>query len=61
MPYKCLSYLSYSCHLLLGEIKHASVYFIKCQEVGSGVCLDRRVIVDASDGQRKAQVVTIKL
>lgn len=49
--------LSYSCHLLLGEVENALQYFTNCLEAGAGVCLDRRIIIDAADGQSKAQVL----
>lgn len=49
--------LSYSCHLLLGEVENAQQYFTNCLEAGAGVCLDRRIIIDAADGQSKAQVL----
>ncbi|CAJ1913063.1 unnamed protein product [Sphenostylis stenocarpa] len=46
-----------NCHLLLGEVENAQQCFNKCMESGSVVCLDRRVIVEASQGLLKAQDV----
>ncbi|GMN55421.1 hypothetical protein TIFTF001_024544 [Ficus carica] len=45
-----------NCHLLLGEVENAQQYFTNCLEAGAGVCLDRRIIIDAADGQSKAQL-----
>lgn len=47
-----------SCHLLLGEIENALQYFKKCLESRDGICLDRRMIIEAADGLQKAQVRT---
>ncbi|KAJ7976734.1 Heat shock protein DnaJ with tetratricopeptide repeat [Quillaja saponaria] len=46
-----------NCHLVLGEVENAQKYFNKCLASDSGVCLDRRVIVEAADGLQKAQKV----
>ncbi|XP_021833271.1 uncharacterized protein LOC110773081 [Prunus avium] len=46
-----------NCHLLLGEVEIAQQYFNKCSESGSGVCLDRRVVIDSADGLQKVQKV----
>ncbi|XP_062117861.1 uncharacterized protein LOC133831531 [Humulus lupulus] len=46
-----------NCHLVLGEIENALQFFNQCLEMGAGVCLDRRIILDAADGQQKAQKV----
>ncbi|EXB39091.1 DnaJ homolog subfamily C member 7 [Morus notabilis] len=46
-----------NCHLLLGDVENAQQCFKNCFETGAGVCLDRRIIIDAADGQRKAQKV----
>ncbi|PON38927.1 N-terminal acetyltransferase A, auxiliary subunit [Trema orientale] len=46
-----------NCHLVLGEVENALQFFNKCLEIGAGVCLDRRIILDAVDGQQKAQKV----
>ncbi|KAK9922123.1 hypothetical protein M0R45_030603 [Rubus argutus] len=44
-------------HLLLGEVENALRYFNKCVESGTGVCLDRRIVIDSADGIQKAQKV----
>ncbi|KAK6244223.1 hypothetical protein QUC31_010632 [Theobroma cacao] len=46
-----------NCHLLLGETDIAIRYFSKCLGSGAGVCLDRRITIDAADGLQKAQRV----
>lgn len=46
-----------NCHLLLGEIENALQYFSKCLDSGDGICLDRRIIIEAADGLQKAQKV----
>lgn len=46
----------FSCHLLLGEVEDAMQYFQKCLELQNDVVLDRRVIIEASDGLQRAQV-----
>lgn len=45
-----------SCYLSLGEIEDASKYFKKCLQSGSDICVDRKIIVEASEGLQKAQV-----
>lgn len=45
-----------SCYLSLGEIEDASRYFKKCLQSGSEICVDRKIIVEASEGLQKAQV-----
>jgi DnaJ family protein C protein 7 len=45
-----------SCHLQLGEVEDALHYFNKCLESRIGVCLDRRITIEAADGVQKAQV-----
>ncbi|KAJ4830984.1 hypothetical protein Tsubulata_009302 [Turnera subulata] len=45
------------CHLMLGEAENAQHYFTKCLENGGGVCLDRRIAIEAADGLQKAQKV----
>ncbi|OVA12942.1 Tetratricopeptide TPR-1 [Macleaya cordata] len=45
-----------NCHLALGEIEDALRYFKKCAQSGD-VCLDRKVVIEASDGLHKAQKV----
>ncbi|KAG7961958.1 hypothetical protein I3843_09G041200 [Carya illinoinensis] len=46
-----------NCHLVLGEVEDALRCFNKCLESGGGVCLDRKVIIEAADGVQKAQKV----
>ncbi|XP_059646253.1 uncharacterized protein LOC132291321 isoform X2 [Cornus florida] len=46
-----------NCHLALGEVEDALQYFRKCLESKSGVCLDRRIMIEAADGIQKAQKV----
>ncbi|GFS36949.1 heat shock protein DnaJ with tetratricopeptide repeat-containing protein [Actinidia rufa] len=45
------------CHLALGEVEDALHYFCKCLESGGGICLDRRIIIEAADGLQNAQKV----
>ncbi|PSS33546.1 DnaJ subfamily C member like [Actinidia chinensis var. chinensis] len=46
-----------NCHLALGEVEDALHYFCKCLESGGGICLDRRIIIEAADGLQNAQKV----
>ncbi|GFY84722.1 heat shock protein DnaJ with tetratricopeptide repeat-containing protein [Actinidia rufa] len=46
-----------NCHLSLGEVEDALQYFSTCLESGGGICLDRRIIIEAADGLQKAQVL----
>ncbi|XP_038881868.1 uncharacterized protein LOC120073225 [Benincasa hispida] len=46
-----------NCHLLLGGTENALQYFSKCLESRDGICLDRRMIIEAADGLQKAQKV----
>lgn len=46
-----------SCHLALGEIGEAMKHFKKCLQADMDVSSDRKYLVEASDGLRKAQVV----
>ncbi|XP_043691813.1 uncharacterized protein LOC122642418 isoform X2 [Telopea speciosissima] len=46
-----------NCHLALGEIEEAAKYFKVCLQSGTGVCLDRKLVIEASDGLQKAQQV----
>ncbi|KAI3968190.1 hypothetical protein MKX01_018493 [Papaver californicum] len=45
-----------NCHLALGEVEDALGFFRSCAQSG-GVCLDRKVVIEASDGLHKAQKV----
>ncbi|KAJ0243378.1 Heat shock protein DnaJ with tetratricopeptide repeat-containing protein [Hirschfeldia incana] len=47
-----------NCYLSLGEIEDASRYFKKCLQSGSDICVDRKIIVEASEGLQKAQRVS---
>ncbi|KAF8115956.1 hypothetical protein N665_0025s0391 [Sinapis alba] len=44
-----------NCYLSLGEIEDASRYFKKCLQSGSDICVDRKIVVEASEGLQKAQ------
>nr|GMD19264.1 tpr repeat-containing thioredoxin ttl1 [Ipomoea batatas] len=44
-----------NCCLALGEIQNASKYFMKCLQEGSDTCVDRKLLVEASEGLEKAQ------
>lgn len=46
-----------NCHLLLGEVEDAMQYFQKCLELQNDVVLDRRVIIEASEGVKRAQKI----
>ena len=50
-----------SFHLLLSEVENAQRYFNNCLESGTGVCLDRRIVIDSADGLQKAQVLHLLL
>ncbi|KAK1577810.1 hypothetical protein Q3G72_025060 [Acer saccharum] len=46
-----------NCHLVLGEVENAIQYYNKLLESGTGLCLDRRITIEAADGLQKAQKV----
>ncbi|XP_076947651.1 uncharacterized protein LOC143619654 [Bidens hawaiensis] len=46
------------CYLTIGEVENATVQYMKCLQSGSDVCVDRKLLVDASEGLEKAQKVT---
>ncbi|KAI9083235.1 hypothetical protein K1719_034767 [Acacia pycnantha] len=46
-----------NCYLALGEVEDALQYFKRCLQTGAGVCVDRKIAVEASDGLQKAQKV----
>ncbi|XP_052175139.1 uncharacterized protein LOC127789991 [Diospyros lotus] len=50
-----------NCHLALGEVEDALRYFSKCLQSENDVCLDRRVIIEAANGQQKAQNVANRM
>ncbi|XP_011075360.1 uncharacterized protein LOC105159854 [Sesamum indicum] len=46
-----------NCYLVLGEVEDAIECYTKCLSLGIGVCLDRRVTIEAADGVQKAKRV----
>ncbi|KAM7279675.1 hypothetical protein ACFE04_006809 [Oxalis oulophora] len=44
-----------NCYLALGEVEDATLYFKKCLQSGDDVCVDRKIVIEASDGLLKAQ------
>ncbi|KAK4276298.1 hypothetical protein QN277_019262 [Acacia crassicarpa] len=46
-----------NCYLALGEVEDSLQYFKRCLQTGAGVCVDRKIAVEASDGLQKAQKV----
>ncbi|KAI3984059.1 hypothetical protein MKX01_035186 [Papaver californicum] len=46
-----------NCHLALGEIEDALKYFKRCLDSGAEVCLDQKVMTEASNGLEKTQLV----
>ncbi|PIN21026.1 Molecular chaperone (DnaJ superfamily) [Handroanthus impetiginosus] len=46
-----------NCYLVLGEVEDAIQCYTKCLSLGTGVCLDRRVTIEAADGLQKAKRV----
>lgn len=48
-----------NCYLALGEVEDASKYFKRCLPLGSDICVDRNIAVEASDGLQKAQKVSV--
>ncbi|KAL0359572.1 UNVERIFIED_CONTAM: DnaJsubfamily C member 7 [Sesamum angustifolium] len=46
-----------NCYLVLGEVEDAIQCYTKCLTLGIGVCLDRRVTIEAADGVQKAKRV----
>ncbi|CAI9768623.1 unnamed protein product [Fraxinus pennsylvanica] len=47
-----------NCYLALGEVENATLHFMKCLQAGPEVCVDRKLIIEASEGLQKAQKVT---
>lgn len=47
-----------NCYLALGEVKNASKFFMKCLQHVPEVCVDRKILVEASEGLEKAQRVS---
>ncbi|CAA0815297.1 Heat shock protein DnaJ with tetratricopeptide repeat [Striga hermonthica] len=46
-----------SCYLALGEVENATLYFTKCLQGGPDVCVDRKLLIEASEGLEKAKKV----
>ncbi|KAL4560381.1 hypothetical protein LXL04_032531 [Taraxacum kok-saghyz] len=46
------------CYLAIGEVENATLQYMKCLQSGNDVCVDRKLLVDASEGLAKAQKVT---
>ncbi|KAF9592583.1 hypothetical protein IFM89_016034, partial [Coptis chinensis] len=46
-----------NCHLLLGEVEDALKYFKDSLPPGADLCLDRKLVIEASNGLQKAQQV----
>ncbi|KAG8370996.1 hypothetical protein BUALT_Bualt13G0041200 [Buddleja alternifolia] len=46
-----------SCYLALGEVENATLHFMKCLQAGPDVCVDRKLLVEASEGLEKAKKV----
>ncbi|GER46030.1 DNAJ heat shock N-terminal domain-containing protein [Striga asiatica] len=46
-----------SCYLALGEVENATLYFMKCLQEGPDVCVDRKLLIEASEGLEKAKKV----
>ncbi|KAI3696681.1 hypothetical protein L6452_29158 [Arctium lappa] len=45
------------CYLAIGEVENASLQYMKCLQSGNDVCVDRKLLVEASEGLEKAQKV----
>ncbi|KAI3471628.1 hypothetical protein Pfo_028278 [Paulownia fortunei] len=46
-----------NCYLVLGEVEDAIQCYTKCLSLGTEVCLDRRITIEAADGLQKAKRV----
>ncbi|KAK1426009.1 hypothetical protein QVD17_14676 [Tagetes erecta] len=46
------------CYLAIGEVENATLQYMKCLQSGRDICVDRKLLVDASEGLEKAQKVT---
>lgn len=49
----------FSCYLAIGEVEKATLQYMKCLQSGSDVCVDRKLLVEASEGLEKAQVFDV--
>lgn len=47
-----------NCYLAVGEVENALLHFTRCLQSGSDVCVDRKILVEASEGLEKAQKVS---
>lgn len=47
-----------NCYLALGDVENASKFFMTCLQHGPEVCVDRKILVEASEGFEKAQRVS---
>ncbi|XP_022854759.1 uncharacterized protein LOC111376064 isoform X2 [Olea europaea var. sylvestris] len=47
-----------NCYLALGEVENATLHFTKCLQAGPEVCVDRKLLIEASEGLEKVQKVT---
>lgn len=47
-----------NCYLALGEVENASKFFMKCLQHGPEACVDRKILVETSEGLEKAQRVS---
>ncbi|KAI3677220.1 hypothetical protein L1987_86843 [Smallanthus sonchifolius] len=46
------------CYLAIGEVENSTFQYMKCLQSGGDICIDRKLLVDASEGLEKAQKVT---
>ncbi|CAI9106177.1 OLC1v1005260C2 [Oldenlandia corymbosa var. corymbosa] len=44
-----------NCYLALGDSENASLHYMKCLQAGSDICVDRKLLVEASEGLERAQ------
>ncbi|CAK9187687.1 unnamed protein product [Ilex paraguariensis] len=51
----CKMQTNVNCYLALGEVENASLHFMKCLQSGPDVCVDRKLLLEASEGLEKAQ------
>ncbi|XP_071690689.1 uncharacterized protein [Rutidosis leptorrhynchoides] len=46
------------CYLAIGEVENATLQYMKCLQSGNDVCMDRKLLVEASEGLEKARKLT---
>ncbi|XP_051143144.1 uncharacterized protein LOC127259674 isoform X2 [Andrographis paniculata] len=46
-----------SCYLSLGEVENAAQHYMKCLQAGPEVCVDRKLLVEASEGLENTKKV----